>query len=122
MVGTSNLEKAIKFYDEILKVLDLKRIDTDNVCAGYGAKDGPGTIEFYVTLPFNKKEATAGNGTQVSFITHSRSTVDKFHEIGLKIGGKSEGSGGERPEGSGVYYSYIRDLDGNKICAFTNNK
>ena len=44
MVGTSNLEKAIKFYDEILKVLDLKRIDTDNVCAGYGAKDGPGTI------------------------------------------------------------------------------
>ena len=31
-------------------------------------------------------------------------------------------SGGERPEGSGVYYSYIRDLDGNKICAFTNNK
>ena len=30
MVGTSNLEKAIKFYDEILKVLDLKRIDTDN--------------------------------------------------------------------------------------------
>ena len=56
MVGTSNLEKAIKFYDEILKVLDLKRIDTDNVCAGYGAKDGPGLIEFYVTLPFNKKE------------------------------------------------------------------
>ncbi|MFL2879011.1 MAG: hypothetical protein ACJZ8G_00605 [Candidatus Pelagibacter sp.] len=42
MVGTSNLEKAIKFYDEILKVLDLKRIDTDDVCAGYGAKDGPG--------------------------------------------------------------------------------
>ena len=37
------------------------------------------------------------------------------------LGGASEGSGGERPEGSGVYYSYIRDLDGNKICAFTNN-
>ena len=34
----------------------------------------------------------------------------------------SEGAGGERPEGSGGYYSYIRDLDGNKICAFTNNK
>ena len=48
--------------------------------------------------------------------------VDKFHEIALKAGGTSEGSGGERPEGSGVYYSYIRDLDGNKICAFTNNK
>ena len=34
---------------------------------------------------------------------------------------EKEGAGGERPEGSGVYYSYIRDLDNNKICAFTNN-
>jgi hypothetical protein len=48
--------------------------------------------------------------------------VDKFHEIGLKAGGTSEGPGGERPEGSGVYYSYLRDLDGNKICAFTNSR
>ena len=48
--------------------------------------------------------------------------VDQFHEAGLKAGGKSEGSGGERPPKSGGYYSYIRDLDGNKICAFTNNK
>ena len=70
----------------------------------------------------NKKEATIGNGSQVSFITNSRSIVDKFHELGLQLGATSEGSGGERPEGSGVYYSYIRDLDGNKICAFTNNK
>ena len=75
-----------------------------------------------VTKPANGKTATFGNGTQVSFIVSSREIVDKFHEIGLKAGGSSEGSGGERPEGSGVYYSYIRDLDGNKICAFTNNK
>ena len=81
-----------------------------------------GTIEFYITKPFNKEKATSGNGTQVSFIVNNRDIVDKFHEIGLKAGGSSEGSGGERPEGSGVYYSYIRDLDGNKICAFTNNK
>ena len=72
--------------------------------------------------PFNKNDATFGNGTQITFLTSSRSHVDKFHEIGLKAGGTSEGSGGERPEGSGVYYSYLRDLDGNKICAFTNSK
>ena len=122
MVGTNNLDKAIIFYDEVLKIINLTRKDTDEVCAGYTQINGDGSIEFYVTKPANKKTATFGNGTQVSFLVSSREIVDKFHEIALKAGGSSEGSGGERPEGSGVYYSYIRDLDGNKICAFTNNK
>ncbi|MDC3066277.1 VOC family protein [Candidatus Pelagibacter sp.] len=122
MVGTNNLDKAIIFYDEVLKIINLTRKDTDDVCAGYTQNNGDGSIEFYVTKPANKKTATFGNGTQVSFLVSSREIVDKFHEIALKAGGTSEGSGGERPEGSGVYYSYIRDLDGNKICAFTNNK
>ena len=122
MVGTNNLDKAIIFYDEVLKIINLTRKDTDDVCAGYTQNNGDGSIEFYVTKPVNKKTATFGNGTQVSFLVSSREIVDKFHEVALKAGGTSEGSGGERPEGSGVYYSYIRDLDGNKICAFTNNK
>ena len=122
MVGTNNLDKAIIFYDEVLKIINLTRKDTDDVCAGYTQNNGDGSIEFYVTKPANKKTATFGNGTQVSFLVSSREIVDKFHEIALKAGGTSEGSGGERPEGSGVYYSYIRYLDGNKICAFTNNK
>jgi len=121
MVGTNNLDKAIIFYDEVLKIINLTRKDTDEVCAGYTQNNGDGSIEFYVTKPANKKTATFGNGTQVSFLVSSREIVDKFHEIALKAGGTSEGSGGERPEGSGVYYSYIRDLDGNKICAFTSN-
>ena len=122
MVGTNNLDKAIIFYDEVLKIINLTRKETDEVCAGYTQNNGDGSIEFYVTKPANKKTATFGNRTQVSFLVSSREIVDKFHEIALKAGGTSEGSGGERPEGSGVYYSYIRDLDGNKICAFTSNK
>ena len=122
MVGTNDLDQSIQFYDELLTILDLERIEKDDVCAGYSQRNGNGKVEFYITKPVNKKSATIGNGSQISFLTSSRSIVDKFHEIGLKLGGTSEGSGGERPEGSGVYYSYIRDLDGNKICAFTNNK
>ena len=122
MVGTNNLDKAIIFYDEVLKIINLTRKDTDEFCAGYTQRNGNGSIEFYVTKPANKKAATFGNGTQVSFLVSSREIVDKFHEVALKAGGTSEGSGGERPEGSGVYYSYVRDLDGNKISAFTNNK
>jgi len=122
MVGTNDLDQSIKFYDELLEVLDLERIEKDDVCAGYSQKNNNGKIEFYVTKPFNKEKATVGNGSQISFQTTSRELVDKFHDVGIKLGGASEGSGGERPEGSGVYYSYIRDLDGNKICAFTNNQ
>ena len=122
MVGTNNLDKAINFYDEVLKIINLIRKDTDEFCAGYTQNNSNGSIEFYVTKPANKKTATFGNGTQVSFLVSSREIVDKFHEIALKAGGISEGSGGERPDGSGVYYSYIRDLDGNKICTFANNK
>ena len=121
MVGTNNLKEAIIFYDEVLQILNLERNYTDEVCAGYTQKNGDGTVEFYITKPVNKEKATFGNGTQVSFVASTREIVDKFHEVGLKAGGKSEGSGGERPEGSGVYYSYIRDLDNNKICTFTNN-
>ena len=121
MVGTNNLDQSVKFYDELLEILNLERTEKDDVCAGYSQKGGNGKVEFYVTKPVNREKATIGNGSQISFLTNSRSIVDKFHEIGLKLGGTSEGSGGERPEGSGVYYSYIRDLDGNKICAFTNN-
>ena len=122
MVGTNNLNDAITFYDKVLEVIGLDRNETiEDDYAAYGAK-GTKNIEFYVTKPFNKKDATFGNGTQITFLTSSRSQVDKFHEVGLKAGGTSEGSGGERPEGSGVYYSYLRDLDGNKICAFTNSK
>ena len=122
MVGTNDLDRSIKFYDELFKVIGLQRTDTDDLCAGYISINGSGAIEFYITKPFNKEKATSGNGTQVSFIVNNRDIVDKFHEIGLKFGAQSEGSGGERPEGSGVYYSYLRDLDGNKICAFTNSK
>ena len=122
MVGTNDLDKSIKFYDQLLEVIDLERTEKDEICAGYSQKNNNGKIEFYVTKPFNKEMATVGNGSQISFQTNSRMLVDKFHDIGVKLGATSEGSGGERPEGSGVYYSYIRDLDGNKICAFTNNQ
>ena len=123
------LENEIK-NSQLLKESDSQKttIDISPVCTLKKVTDhetrenSNGKIEFYVTKPFNKEKATVGNGSQISFQTSSRELVDKFHDVGIKLGGASEGSGGERPEGSGVYYSYIRDLDGNKICAFTNNQ
>ena len=115
MVGTNNLNKAISFYDVLLETINLKRIVTNEKYAGYSSNENPENIEFYVTNPTNKEKATYGNGTQISFLVNSKDTVDKFYNLGIKLGGKDEGAPGIR---SGDYYCYLRDLDKNKVCAF----
>ena len=115
MIGTNDLNKAIKFYDILLETIDLKRVITNEKYIGYSPKEKTGNIEFYVTNPVNKKKATYGNGTQISFVLKSKEAVDKFYNLGIKLGGKDGGAPGVR---SGDYYCYIRDLDGNKICSF----
>ena len=116
MVGTNNLNKAISFYDVLLETINLKRIVTNEKYAGYSSNEYPENIEFYVTNPANKEKATYGNGTQISFLVNSKDTVDKFYNLGIKLGGKDEGAPGIR---SGDYYCYLRDLDENKVCAFS---
>ena len=115
MVGTNNLDKAINFYDTLLNTIELQRIVTNEKYAGYGLKNKPDKVEFYVTNPVNKEKATFGNGTQISFLVKSRDLVNNFYNTGIKLGGKDEGAPGIR---SGDYYCYFRDLDGNKVCAF----
>ena len=115
MVGTNDLDKAINYYDALLESIDLNRAVTNEKYAGYSSKERPEDIEFYVTNPVDKKKSTYGNGTQISFAVNSKEMVDKFYNLGIKLGGKDEGAPGIR---SGDYYCYIRDLDGNKICSF----
>ena len=116
MVGTNNLDKATKFYDTLLNTIELQRAVTNEKYAGYASKEKPDEVEFYVTKPVNKEKATFGNGTQISFLVKSKDLVNNFYNTGIKLGGKDEGAPGVR---SGDYYCYFRDLDGNKICAFS---
>ena len=118
MVGTNNLDRAINFYDVLLETIGLKRSVTNEKYAGYSSKEKVEDVEFYITNPVNKEKANYGNGTQISFVVNSKDTVDKFYNTGIKLDGQNEGVPGIR---SGGYYCYLRDLDGNKICAFTNN-
>ncbi len=53
MVGTNNLSKSITFYDALLDLLSLKRVDTTDDYAGYASKNNPENIEFYITKPVN---------------------------------------------------------------------
>ena len=116
MVGTNNLDKAINFYDILLDAIELKRVVSNEKYIGYASKEKLDEVEFYVTNPVNKDRATFGNGTQISFLVNSKDLVNNFYNTGIKLGGKDEGAPGIR---SGDYYCYFRDLDGNKICAFS---
>ena len=116
MVGTNNLDKATNFYDILLDAIELKRVVSNEKYIGYASREKLDEVEFYVTNPVNKDRATFGNGTQISFLVNSKEIVEKFYNTGIKLGGKDEGAPGIR---SGDYYCYFRDIDGNKICAFT---
>ena len=54
----------------------------------------------------------------IALATSTRALVDEFHATGIASGGADEGKPDFRPMGSGFYYAYVRDLDGNKICGF----
>ena len=56
----------------------------------------------------------------IALLAESRIIVDKFHSIALEKGGVSEGLPGLRHDNN--YYAYIRDLEGNKICAYSTSK
>ena len=88
------------------------------VYTAYAPKIAPSDIEFYVTKPFDQNAATAGNGSMVAFKVDQRCCVDLFHQIGLENQGLDEGAPGLRPADGTVYYAYVRDPDGNKICAY----
>ena len=116
MVGTNNLKKAGEFYDAVLPHIGLIKITTvENRYIGYGHSINSEDVKFYVTNPHDKREATIGNGTMIALSAETKEAVEKFHAIALEKGATNEGAPGKRSDGN--YYSYIRDLDGNKIAA-----
>ena len=118
MLGTNNLKKAVDFFDKVLEPLGLERSELNNDYAGYVTKENGLDIEFYVTKPFNGKKATVGNGSMISFFAKEKSQVELFHKFALQNGDFNEGNPGPRPFDGSIWYAYIRDLDGNKICAY----
>lgn len=118
MVGTNDLTKATKFYDTILVPLGLLQAERTAIYTAYAPNGSKDAVEFYVTIPFDQKFATHGNGTMIALSAPTMLALKQFHRLGLSSGGTDEGAPGPREEGSDVSYAYIRDLDGNKICAF----
>ena len=53
-----------------------------------------------VTMPFDKKAATVGNGVMVALMVDSTTKVDALHRKALQLGAKDEGAPGRRSETS----------------------
>ncbi|HZZ35212.1 MAG TPA: VOC family protein [Caulobacteraceae bacterium] len=113
-VGSNRLEEAKAFYDALFGLAGIPTLFEHPSGGRVYGKDG--APNFAVLGPFNKEAATVGNGSMYGFSFDTRSEVDAFHAKALALGGTDEGAPGVR--GPNWYFSYFRDLDGNKLCAF----
>ena len=118
-VGTNDLKKSKFFYDELLKSIDIINVEETDRYIGYAKKNTLEKIEFYLMIPHNKQKATFGNGSMITFNIDTKKEVDSFYHLALKLGATDEGLPG--PRHNKDYYAYFRDLEGNKICAFSSD-
>ena len=118
MIGTNDLEKAKSFYDALLGTLGIPPAVVDRHRIFYRTPTGV----FSVTKPINGQAATFANGGTIGFAAKSPEEANAFHATGLANGATAcEEPPGERGT-SKMYLAYLRDLDGNKICALHRGK
>ncbi|MFK7864517.1 MAG: VOC family protein [Pseudohongiellaceae bacterium] len=114
-VGSNNFQKAILFYDKVLKTIGATRIVEPHEGAVAWGRVYP---EFWVQKPFNGKAAETANGSHFAFLASSQQMVDDFYAAAMAAGAEDDGKPGPRIEYSEAYYGcFVRDLDGHKIEA-----
>ncbi len=113
-LGTNDIQKAAAFYDALFGSIGAGRLMEGEKFIAWGTDmTQPG---FSITLPFDGKPATVGNGVMIAIAMREPEQVDAFHAKALELGGTDEGAPG--PRGDQFYAGYFRDLDGNKLNAF----
>ena len=115
MIGTNDLDRAKTFYDAVLGTLGVPPARVDGHRIFYLTPAGI----FSVSKPINGEPATYANGGTIGFAASSGEVADAWHAAGLANGGTTcEEPPGVREGGMGkMYLAYLRDPDGNKICA-----
>ena len=74
---------------------------------------------FLITKPIDGEAATHANGGTIGFAVESPEEADAWHRAGVENGGTAiEDTPGVRQGSSGsLYLAYLRDPDGNNLCA-----
>ena len=116
MVGSNDIARSKKFYDATFAAIGGKPgIEDDKGRLIYMHNDGI----FLVTPPIDGNPATGGNGCTIGLAMDNPAQADAWHDAGVAAGGKTiEDPPGVRSGSMGsMYLAYLRDPDGNKLCA-----
>jgi catechol 2,3-dioxygenase-like lactoylglutathione lyase family enzyme len=120
MIGSNDIERSKRFYDAVLGVLGVGEAMRNQAGTGHTRlfyrHDG-GT--FCVSEPINGEQATGANGGTIGFKCSSPEQVRQFHDAGVAHGGASieEPPGLREGKMGALHLAYVRDPDGNKLCA-----
>lgn len=116
MVGSDDIERSKKFYDAVFTAMGGKP----------GRQDPKGRLMYFnkgglfmVSKPIDGKAASHANGGTIGFAVDSQAEADAWHAAGAANGGAAiEDPPGIRTGAAGdMYLAYLRDPDGNKLCA-----
>lgn len=125
MIGSNDIERSKRFYDALLGVLGAGEPLRNTASTGHSRlfyrHDG-GT--FCVSEPIDGEKATVANGATIGFKCSSPEQVQQFHDVAVAQGGTSiEQAPGPRESKAGaLHLAYVRDPDGNKLCALYRPK
>jgi len=116
MVGSNDLERSRRFYDALFGAVGGKPAITDEKGRLVYLHNGG---VFMVTKPIDGEPATHANGGTIGFAMDDPAQADAWHKAGVEHGGAAiEDAPGVREAGFGkLYLAYLRDPDGNKLCA-----
>ena len=115
-LGSNDIERSKAFYDAIFGAMGGKP----------GAIDPKGRLIYahrggrlMLTAPVNGQPATGANGGTIGLQAETPEEADAWHKAGVEHGGTSaEDPPGIRQGVAGpIYLAYLRDPDGNKLCA-----
>ncbi len=123
MVGANDPEQARQFYDATMQALGFSESQMpEGSTRHFYGEFGKGAV-FGVGKPGNGDDATYANGGTIGLAAKDKDQVDAWHAAGIANGGSCEGEPGPRPNAPGNSYgAYLRDPEGNKLCAFCQIK
>jgi len=125
MIGSNDIERSKKFYDAVLATLGVGEPFRNTAPSGHTRlfyrHEGN---SFCVTEPINGEAATCANGGTIGFKCSSPEQVKTFHDVAIAQGGSTSEEPPGLREGSmgALHLAYVRDPDGNKLCALYRPK
>ena len=116
MLGSNDLDRSKQFYDAIFSATGGRE----------GKIDPKGRLVYVnnggillISTPIDGAPATHGNGSTIGFAVDGPEQAQAWEQAGVAHGGTAiEDPPGVRSGlGMDLYLAYLRDPDGNKLCA-----